>query len=235
VSALGERECAIIGHDWGAPVAWHAALLRPDLFKVVAALSVPFRARAHAHPLSVLRERGLHGYYWLYFQEPGVAEANFERDVALTFRRLLFTASGDGPVDRKGWLVTPGSGLIELMSEPDALPAWLTADNIAFYADEFTRTGFRGGLNWYRNIDRNWELMAVYQGARIEQPALFLAGTREPVLDGKPGQTALADMAKQVAQLTQVRIEGAGHWLQQERPREVNDALIAFLKSSYER
>jgi pimeloyl-ACP methyl ester carboxylesterase len=233
VEALGQPACAIVGHDWGAPVAWHAALFRPDLFKVVAALSVPFRARSQVAPLSVLRERGQHGYYWLYFQEPGVAEANFERDVALTFRRLLFTASGDGPLDRKGWLVTQGSGLIEQMSEPDTLPAWLTQADVAHYAEEFARTGFRGGLNWYRNIDRNWELTAPYQGAKIEQPALFLAGTREPVLEGPRGPASLEDMARQVPQLTLVRIEGAGHWLQQERPDEVNAALLAFLRRTY--
>jgi pimeloyl-ACP methyl ester carboxylesterase len=233
VSALGETECAIVGHDWGAPVAWHAALFRPDLFKVVAALSVPFRARARAHPLSLLRESGLHGYYWLYFQEPGVAEANFERDVTLTFRRLLFTASGDGPPDRKGWLVSQDGGLIEQMNEPSALPGWLSRDDIDFYAQTFTRTGFRGGLNWYRNIDRNWELTAPYQGARIEQPALFLAGTRDPVIEGRRGEASLEDMARQVPQLSQLRIAGAGHWLQQERPAEVNAALIDFLRRHY--
>jgi len=229
VGALGERTCTIVGHDWGAPVAWHAALMRPDLFATVAALSVPFRSRARAYPLQLLRDSGLHGYYWLYFQEPGVAEGNFERDVALTFRRLLFTASGDGPLDRKGWVVAEGSGLIELMSEPNPLPAWLTQADIDHYGHEFARTGFRGGLNWYRNIDRNWELTAPYQGARIEQPALFLAGTREPVLEGRHGQNSLADMANLIPNLTVQRIEGAGHWLQQERPDEVNSALLAFL------
>jgi pimeloyl-ACP methyl ester carboxylesterase len=235
VSALGERECAIVGHDWGAPVAWHAALLRPDLFKAVAALSIPHRPRAPTHPLTVLREKGLAGYYWLYFQEPGVAEANFERDVPLTFRRLLFTASGDGPSDRKGWQVANGSGLIEQMDEPSSLPLWLGAEDIAFYAREFERTGFRGGLNWYRNIDRNWELMAAFDGARIQQPALFVAGTREPALEGRRGQVALEDMVGQVPQVEQVFIEGAGHWLQQERADQINAALSAFLRRSYRR
>jgi pimeloyl-ACP methyl ester carboxylesterase len=229
VDALGERSCAIVGHDWGAPVAWHAALMRPDLFSAVVGMSVPFRARARAYPLQLLREHGHHGYYWLYFQEPGVAEANFERDITLTFRRLLFTASGDGPPDRKGWLVTHGAGLIEQMNEPAALPAWLREADIDAYAREFARTGFRGGLNWYRNIDRNWELTAPWQGARIEPPALFLAGTREPVLEGRRGQVSLEEMAPLVPNLTVQRIEGAGHWLQQERPAEVNSALLAFL------
>jgi pimeloyl-ACP methyl ester carboxylesterase len=231
VSALAERSCAIVGHDWGAPVAWHAALMRPDLFKAVVGMSVPLRERTRAYPVQLLRERGLHRYYWVYFQEPGVAEANFERDITLTFRRLLFTASGDGPLDRKSWLVAQDAGLIEQMNEPAALPAWLRESDIDAYAREFTRTGFRGGLNWYRNIDRNWELTAPYQDARIEQPALFLAGTREPMLEGRRGQVSLDEMARLVPRLRVQRIEGAGHWLQQERPAEVNDALLAFLSS----
>lgn len=233
VDALGERRCAIVGHDWGAPVAWHAALFRPDLFPVVAALSIPLRARTNSAPLGILRERGMHGYYWLYFQEPGVAEANFERDVELTFRRLLFTASGDGPLDRKGWLVEQGSGLIERMSEPSTLPAWLAREDINFYAQEFRRTGFRGGLNWYRNLDLNWELTAPYAGAKIVQPALFLTGTREPMLEGRRGQASLEDMARVVPQLTLERVEGAGHWLQQERADAVNRALLSFLARHY--
>jgi len=235
VGALGARSCAIVGHDWGAPVAWHAALMRPDLFKSMAALSVPFRSRAHAHPCRLLRASGLGGHYWLYFQPEGVAEAHFERDVQRTFRTILFSASGDGPSDRKRWVVPPGAGLLDQMSEPSALPAWLGQTDIDAYAREFARTGFRGGLNWYRNIDRNWELTAPYQGARVEQPALFLAGTREPVLEAPGGEAALEDMAKQVPDLQVVRIEGAGHWLQQERPEQVNDALLSFLARAWAR
>lgn len=230
VSALGARSCAIVGHDWGAPVAWHAALMRPDLFTRVAGLSVPFRSRARSYPCELLRASGLEGHYWLYFQPEGVAEAHFERDVQRTFRNVLFTASGDGPLDRKRWVITPGEGLLDQMSEPEALPPWLRQRDIDTYAREFSRTGFRGGLNWYRNIDRNWELTAPYQGARIEQPALFIAGTREPVLEGARGQASLDDMAAQVPNLKIVRLEGAGHWLQQERPEEVNEALRSFLR-----
>lgn len=232
VEALGAGSCAIVGHDWGAPVAWHAAMMRPDLFKAVAALSVPFRSRARARPSEFLRASGLEGHYWLYFQPEGVAEAHFELDPQRTFRCLLFTASGDGPLDRKDWIVAPGCGLLDQMSEPSALPPWLGQADVDTYAREFSRTGFRGGLNWYRNIDRNWELTAPYQGASIEQPALFLAGTREPVLEGRRAQAALEDMAKRVPHLNVVRIEGAGHWLQQERPAEVNDALLTFLRQT---
>jgi pimeloyl-ACP methyl ester carboxylesterase len=232
VGALGAGSCAIVGHDWGAPVAWHAALMRPDLFKTVAALSVPFRGRARAQPCDLLRAAGLEGHYWIYFQPEGVAEAHFERDVQRTFRTILFTASGDGPLDRKGWIVAPGCGLLDQMDEPNALPGWLGQADVDAYASEFSRTGFRGGLNWYRNIDRNWELTAPYDGARIEQRALFLAGTREPVLEGRRGQASLDDMMKQVPNLQVVRIAGAGHWLQQERPAEVNDALLTFLRQT---
>ena len=233
VGALGARACAIVGHDWGASVAWHAALMRPDLFKSVAALSVTFRSRARGYPCELLRASGLEGHYWLYFQPEGVAEAHFERDIQRTFRTILFTASGDGPSDRKRWVVPPGAGLLDQMSEPSALPGWLGQADIDAYARAFSRTGFRGGLNWYRNIDRNWELTAPYAGAHIAQPALFVAGTREPTLEGPRGQASLEDMAEQVPNLKQIFIEGGGHWLQQERPRQVNDALLSFLRQTY--
>jgi pimeloyl-ACP methyl ester carboxylesterase len=94
---------------------------------------------------------------------------------------------------------------------------------------EYRRTGFRGGLNWYRNIDRNWELTAPWQGATIAQPALFIAGTRDPVIAGKRGQGAIEHMSQAVPGVKKLLIDGAGHWIQQERPEAVNAALLEFL------
>jgi pimeloyl-ACP methyl ester carboxylesterase len=232
VAALGEESAVIIGHDWGANVAWTAAMLRPDLFRAVAALSVPHRVRSPAPPLKLVRDAGLTTFYWLYFQEPGVAEAEFERDVAGTFRRLLGGVGDAASAGaRKSALVlAPGGGFLDGIAEPAALPPWLTAADLAFISAEFARTGFRGGLNWYRNIDRNWELLAPWQGAAIRQPALFIAGSRDPVITSPMGEAALKQMPATVPGLKrQVLIEGAGHWIQQERPTEVNAALIDFL------
>lgn len=230
VSALGEREAVVVGHDWGAPVAWHAAMMRPDVFRAVAGLSVPHRGRAPADPLAVLRQNGLERFYWCYFQAEGVAEAELVSDLETTFRKLfggLRASSTKGNV-----LVVPeGGGFLSTMERPDQLPSWLSEAELAVFVRTFERTGFRGGLHWYRNISRNWELTAPYQGAVVKQPALFLGGTRDAVIAGPRGAAALENMRVVVPSVETQLIEGAGHWLQQERPSEVNAALIAFLRS----
>ena len=235
VHALGEERALIVGHDWGAPVAWTSALMRPDVFPAVAALSVPHRGRGPAEPISMLRAAGQDDYYFVYFQEPGVAEAEFERDLPTTFRKVMFHGSGDAPSEKIMGVVPRGGGFLDPLSDPKTLPAWLTQEDFDVYVSEFRQTGFRGGLSWYRNLSRNWALTAPWQGAKIMQPALFLAGTREPVLAGKRGAAALANMQKAVP-FVQVRmLEGAGHWLQQERPDEVNQALVAFAQENWQR
>jgi pimeloyl-ACP methyl ester carboxylesterase len=232
VRALDEQQAIIIGHDWGAPVAWNCALMRPDVFPKVIAMSVPHRPRGPAPPISILKKQGLHNFYWCYFQTPGVAEAEFERDVPTTMRKLIYGVSGDAPVDRENPLMVPeGGGLIEHLRVPEKMPSWTSEADVAVFVAEYQRTGFRGGLNWYRNIDRNWELTAPWEGARIGQPALFIAGTRDPVIAGKRGAVAIEAMQKAVPGVQTVMIEGAGHWIQQERPREVNAAMLNFLRT----
>jgi pimeloyl-ACP methyl ester carboxylesterase len=228
VGALGEARALIVGHDWGAPVAWHCALMRPDLFPAVVAMSVPHRRRGAAPPLEVLRRAGKADYYYLYFQEQA-AEEEFARDPAFTLRCLFHIGFGETPraekmslyVDRqKGFLGPP---------RDIPLPPWLRQADLDVFADEYRRSGFRGGLNWYRNIDRNWALTAPWQGAVIAQPALFIAGTNDAVITGSMGKRALDEMADVVPGLQgKVLLEGAGHWIQQERPDEVNAALIDF-------
>ena len=228
VSALGEKQAAIIGHDWGAPVAWHAAMFRPDIFTRVGGLSVPPPLRGRGRPLDTLRENGIANFYWQYFQTPGIAEAEFERDVALTMRTLLGRGFSDPAAslflqDGKGFLCNPA---------PDRpLPNWLSETDLAHFTDTYGKTGFRGGLNWYRNIDRNWELTAPWHGAQIHQPSLFIAGSMDSVITGLIGAKRVTELERVLPNLKQkLMIEGAGHWVQQERPDEVNAALIGFLK-----
>lgn len=224
VAALGESRAIIVGHDWGANVAWAAAQLRPDLFHAAIAMSVPFRRRGPVRPSDALRQAGQQNFYWLYFQKPGVAEAEFERDVPATFRRL-----GAG---RGGSLLVPeGRGFLDNFAEPERLPDWLSADDIAVYADTYRRTGFRGGLNWYRNIDRNWELLAPWQDAAIRQPVLFIAGENDGVIKAPASAAALAQMSETVPGLKRkILLRDAGHWIQRERPDEVNAAMVEFLR-----
>jgi pimeloyl-ACP methyl ester carboxylesterase len=233
VAALGEREAVIVGHDWGAAVAWGCALLRPDLFRAVAALSVPHRPRGPAPPLAMLRAAGMENFYWIYFQEPGVAEAELERDVDASLRKIVGgLSSGVRQGERKHPLdLPPSAGFLDLLAVPEALPPWIGEDELAVFVEQFRRTGFRGGLNWYRNIDRNWDLLAPWHGVPIAQPALFVAGSRDAVIRGAMGERALQQMDAAVPGLRgKVILDSAGHWIQQERPDEVNAELLAFLR-----
>lgn len=226
VAALGEKQALLVGHDWGAAVAWQAALLRPDLFPAVAAMSVPFRPRGAAAPLRLLRKAGLDNHYWFYFQEEGVAEREFERDPRLALRRMFTGLSGDG----SPLTVPAGHGFLDGMADAPELPAWLTEADLDTMTADFVRTGFRGGLNWYRNLDRNWELLAPWAGATLKQPALFIAGSNDPVIAPIGGRSPVAAMQAALPQLVPpVLIDGAGHFIQQERPGEVNAALLPFL------
>jgi pimeloyl-ACP methyl ester carboxylesterase len=236
LDAIGAATAIIIGHDWGAPVAWNAALLRPDRFPAVAALSVPYLGRGPRPPTTGLPRTAEAQSYMLYFQTPGVAEAELELDPRRTLRAVLFSASGDRPPRPPGddlvGMVPRSGGFLSRMVEPTALPAWVTEADVDVYADAFARTGFRGGLNWYRNLDRSWELLAPFAGAPITVPALFIAGDRDLVIMTRGMDQVMANLARQIPRLQRTLIlPGCGHWTQQERPAEVNAALLEFLGS----
>jgi pimeloyl-ACP methyl ester carboxylesterase len=177
-----------------------------------------------------LRESGITNFYWQYFQTPGVAEREFERDVDVTMRTLL----GRGFSDPSASLfIEDGKGFLGDISAIRPLPEWLSEADLTYFSEAYQKSGFRGGLNWYRNIDRNWELTAPWQGAQIRQPSLFIAGSSDSVITGLIGAKRVADMERVLPGLKQkLIISGAGHWIQQERADEVNAALIAFLKEN---
>ncbi|MCZ6465320.1 MAG: alpha/beta hydrolase, partial [Proteobacteria bacterium] len=185
----GNREATIVGHDWGALVAWSAALLRPDRFPSVVGMSVPYIPRMPMRPTEMMKAMaGDRFVYILYFQEPGVAEAEFEADPRRTLRMLLHTASGSAP--ERSWNpdLPRTARFLDAMVDPEKLPDWLSEADLDFYVSEFERTGFRGGLNWYRNLDRNWELTAPWAGASLASRALFVAGALDPVMQGPEGK-----------------------------------------------
>ena len=234
VHALDAEQAIIVGHDWGAPVAWHCALLRPDLFRAVALLSVPYLQRAweDIRPTEAMRRMaGEQEFYQLYFQEPGTAEAELEADVRTTMRVFLYAASGDAPPEKRWrFLFGKSEKFLDTGSLPEVLPGWLTEQDLDVFAREFERTGFRGGLNWYRNIDRLWELTPFLNGATLRQPTLFVAGAVDPVITMYRG--AFDVLEQTVPNLRQkVLLPGAGHWIQQERPAQVNRLLLEFLAS----
>ena len=230
LDALGEQTATIVGHDWGAPVAWNSALLRPDRFPRVVGLSVPYGPRGDFQPTMGLKAvYGENFFYILYFQEPGKAEAELEADVDRTMRGLLYSASGDMPRPTEPPAPRPAATtkFMDGMVDPETLPSWLTQADVDYFANEFKQSGFRGGLNWYRNIDRNWELMGAWRNAKVTVPALFITGEKDPVRGFAPEAT----IRQNVPNLKDlVLVPGAGHWVQQERPAEVNAALIGFLK-----
>ncbi|GAA1707851.1 alpha/beta hydrolase [Fodinicola feengrottensis] len=228
IEALGESTATVVGHDWGAPVAWHTALLRPDVVRGVAALSVPYSKRSPTPTLTGLRSRFGDNFYQLYFQQPGVAEAGFEADLDRAFRRSLVGLSGDSPHIRP--LVVPeGGGFADIWPAPEKLPSWLTEQDIGAYVREYAGTSLTGPLNWYRNIDRNWALTAAWETAKITPPALMLAGDRDPVISWFDPVRLEASMRSVISDLRGFRLlPGAGHWVQQERPEEINAALVDF-------
>ena len=235
VHALGEDQAVVVGHDWGSPVAWALAQMRPDMFRAVASLSVPFTGRGAWPPIHGMRQYfGDRFFYQIYFQTPGVAEHELQHDIPVTMRKMLYGASG--AIERSGGSfgvegAPPASSyMLERMPDPgDDLPAWLTAADVDVYVEAFTQSGFRGGLNWYRNIDSNWALTAAFHGMKIEQPALFVAGDRDVVPFSDQTEQAMREVVTDLRNV--VVLPGVGHWTQQEAPDAVNDALLGFLKT----
>jgi pimeloyl-ACP methyl ester carboxylesterase len=226
---VGAERAVWVGHDWGAIVVWNAPLLHPDRVAAVAALSVPVVPRAKVPPTQAFRKVfGENFFYMVYFQEPGLADAELDGDPTRTLRRLMAGPGSLADETTALRMLAPGpEGFIDRLPEHDELPDWISQDELDHYISEFTRTGFTGGLNWYRNFDRNWETTPELAGATISVPCLFIGGTADPVL-----AFTRADRAAQMitGPYDQVMLEGAGHWLQQERPDEVNAALLDFLK-----
>ena len=212
LDAYGEDSAVFIGHDWGASLVWDLAVLHPQRVRAVAGLSVPFVPRAPAAPLPIMRRHLGEDFYIVWFQEPGVADAALAKDV----RRTLTTS--------RQWTTQ----WAEEDGRAPEVPPWLSEAELAVYVEAFERTGFTGGLNWYRNIDRNWELKADVADRRVEQPAMFLTGERDPVRSFMPAEA----MQGWVTDLrAQVVVEGAGHWVQQQEPAAVNAALLGFLRT----
>ena len=238
LDALGVETAVIAGHDWGAPVAWHAALLRPERFRGVVGLSVPFIPRGQVFTSSKLPATEDAVFYQEYFQAPGVAEAEYEQNIRTSVRSALYTLSGDFPAvpialnaDSVG-MVSRKGGLLARMVDPPSLPTWISEAEVDVYVAQLSRSGYRGGLNWYRNISRNGELLAAFDGLKITVPALYIAGDRDMVLAFRGMDSVIANLKQHVPLLQNtIILPGCGHWTQQERPKEVSSAIVGLLKS----
>ena len=227
LQVLGIEKADIVGHDWGAPVAWTAAQMRPDMFTSVTGMCVPFAPRGPVSSLEAMRRSGRHQFYQLYFQEPGVAEADFHKDIDATLRRMMWTLSA-GPAEPWNGMIGL-EGALDALSEPTGAMGWMAPEDFAVYSSAFATSGLSGGLNWYRNIDRNWALTAAFQNAAIKQPAWFITGEKDPIypllkplVDALP-KTVLGHKGTTI-------VPQAGHWVHQEAYEQVNHVLLGFLE-----
>ena len=225
---VGAGDAVIVGHDWGSIVTTSFALLHPERISACVTMSVPPAPRSPAAPTELMRSAfGENFVYILYFQEVGPADAELSADPARTTRRLFGGIRSTGEENIFLDMATPGpEGFIDRLPEPADRPDWLTQDELDHFTSEFARTGYRGPLNWYRNMDRNWEITQTTVAPTIDVPTLFLGGTADPGMALSP-RDRVRDVV--TGPYREVLISGAGHWLQQERPREVNGALLEFL------
>lgn len=262
VEALGETQAVIVGHDWGAGVAWTAAWTRPDVFRAVAALSVPFGGRGIValpnnplgERLTSVAQREIAGEGKLLYQEHFRGTeiiAEIETDIASWVAGTLYAFSGSVPLPpeiagmdflalphealagfvNQAMCIPDGGQLRDLMPPlPDPWPAWLSAEDLAFYASEFEHTGLQGGLNYYTCLDRDWHLLAEFEGKQVTVPSLYIGGDRDIVTIW--GKRAIELHAQTQADFRgNVIVAGSGHWIQQEQPEATNTALIDFLKN----
>lgn len=233
IDALGEDRAILVGHDWGAPICWNAAALHSERVAAVAGLSVPHFQRGEVSAIELWKQ--LYAgrfFYQLYFQEEGVAEAEFERDVRTTLRKIYYMASGDLTAADSEILMTKGpeDNLLGGLSDPDPSPAWLSEADLDYFVEAFTQSGFRGSLNRYRAQQRDWEVLPQLSELTVDQPSCFIAGALDFVRFFVPGMDLFDNPGMHCTDFRGATlIDGKGHWIQQEAPELVNRALLDFL------
>jgi pimeloyl-ACP methyl ester carboxylesterase len=226
----GVEQAVVIGHDWGANIGWACAELYPPRISGVVSLGIPYHPRPPSPPSEMIKQwsRGAFSFQ-AYFAQPGGAEAELEADVRRSLRRFMYALSGEAPPELAQYLFMgkpEDAGVLDGMPEPESLPPWLTDADLDHYARVFERTGFRGALNRYRNLDRDWEELPRVGATGVRQPALFVGGERDTAVrfgSLDPMRAAVPHLRKAVL------LPGCGHWTQQERPAEVNAELLGFL------
>ncbi|MEV7213480.1 alpha/beta hydrolase [Kitasatospora cineracea] len=233
VRALGEETAVVVGHDWGSNIAAASALLHPEVFRAVGLLSVPYAPPGGPRPSEVFAGMGgPEEFYVSYFQRAGRAEAEIEPDVRGWLAGFFAALSADtmpgADAPDPHFVSRAGGGTLRERFPRGVRPAWLSEADLDVYAGEFERTGLTGALNRYRNMDRDWAELADLAGRPLEQPALFVGGTRDAsttwmaeAIDAFP-RTLPGLVASHL-------LEGCGHWVQQERPEEVNGLLTGWL------
>ncbi|MGH1449384.1 MAG: alpha/beta fold hydrolase [Pseudomonadaceae bacterium] len=229
VAQTGDASVLLIGHDWGAINCWQFALRHPQRVARLVNMSVPLHPIADHPPMTLLREHfGDDFFYQLYFQEPGVAEAEFDADPEGILRALYCSPDTPREPPRLGRSIREGGGWIDRLGKPLEQPEWLTDEAFAYFLAAYRHSGFAGGIHYYRNLDENWRLMQPYRDTRIKCPVLFLVGSADSVIRGASEEQLSRRMAPRVPDLSIVMLPGIGHWIQSEAAAEVNAALVRF-------
>ena len=237
LDALNIRQVAVIGNDWGANIAWQCVQIRPDRFHAIVALGVPFMARAPLMPSHLFPQNDQTWFYTIYFSQPLLAAQELEQDISTSLKKIYFWASSEGSHNPEAShnpfsMLSKQDGLLGSLPLPDNRPKWLTQEDFEVFVNSFKKSGFSGGLNYYRNLDQNWEQQGAFHDLKIKVPALYLVGEHDTGLAMPGMQQIIAEMPKFIANLQGSHIiPNSGHWLQQEAPDQVNQKMIDFLHS----
>jgi pimeloyl-ACP methyl ester carboxylesterase len=231
LDVLEEETAVLVGHDWGSVVNWPTALLYPDRFTALVNMSVPYYSRGEMSVIDLFKSQfGDNFYYILYFQEPGLAENEFDADPRGILSRLYTSPETPREVPELTDPKMSAGGMIPRLGAPKVLPPWLSQRDLDYYVSEFEQSGFRGGINYYRNFHRNWEITPQLTNAQFKQPTLFIAGAEDAVIGGATADGLVKFMKDAVPDLRDVVLfPKIGHWVQQEAPEETNKALLKFL------
>ncbi len=234
LDALGEETAIMVGHDWGSIVAWNSVLMHPERFDALIAMSVPYGGRGPQSPMAGWRAAfGDNFYYILYHNEPGgVAEAEYDSDPRGLLSRLYLSPLSPREAPEITDPLRSAGGWIPRLGAPTGLPDWLSQEDLDYVVGQFEMAGFRGGVNYYRNFHRNWEITEHLTDVKIDIPTLFIAGSMDVVIGGANKEQLTASMSRVATDLRDVvLIPNIGHWVQQEAPAETNAAMLEFLQS----
>lgn len=231
VDAMGEEQAILVGHDWGAIVAWHTVLFHPQKFKALIAMSVPYAGRPSKSLLKTYQQRfGEDFFYMLYHNEAGgIAEKEYDADPRGIISRLYLSPDSPREVPEVTDKHRSAGGWIPRLGAAKELPDWLSEEDLNYVVDQFAQSGFRGGINYYRNFERNWELTENLD-PNVSVPTLFIAGEKDMVINGAGLDQLTTAIGRVVPDLRGVELfPDIGHWVQQEAPTETNAAMLKFL------